>query len=383
MRHIVTSRILTVAALALLSIGGLARAQVIGTYDNFDCFNDTGETAEGFEIDVQDILISDLTREFPSNFSTTPWVIRYGLPTVAAYDWTSTTPDPAHSYDAGHKGVLVTWAATWNGTEWVAQFGNQPFGATVAGNGTPYVANPAYTNGDSCWYYGLGNAYPTSGCDHFGISLAPGAVNGALFYHWKIPNPNSPGTLMNAALEASLPPSPVLTAPLPAPGAPPEVQAEAEAPEVNEDANVNPAKQWGDAYWIKITTLYSAHAAQLDALQKANVQNFKGKKSVSWGLLQRPPIGKKGEKLEIENDSIPNGAVQVTKQYEYFKFGGVYDSESHEAMCGIVAIGQAKDCTKPYTKTYSVVDPETGQTVTANGDLGKYMGAHINAYNVK
>jgi hypothetical protein len=27
---------------------------------NFDCFNDTGETAEGFEIDVEDISSSDV-----------------------------------------------------------------------------------------------------------------------------------------------------------------------------------------------------------------------------------------------------------------------------------------------------------------------------------
>src|SRR5262245_21635546 len=43
-----------------------AHAQVIGSYDNFDCFNDTGQTAEGFEIDIQDVSPSDLTREFPS-----------------------------------------------------------------------------------------------------------------------------------------------------------------------------------------------------------------------------------------------------------------------------------------------------------------------------
>ncbi|MFN7993484.1 MAG: hypothetical protein U0Q18_07780 [Bryobacteraceae bacterium] len=384
MRRTTISKLLGTAALAWLSISGLAQAQVIGSYDNFDCFNDTGETAEGFEIDVQDIQISDLTREFPSNFSTTPWVIRYGLPTVTAYDYTTMAPDPEHAYDAGHKGVLITWAASWDGTQWVAQFGNQPFGNSVAGNGTPYVANPSYTNGDSCWYYGLGDAYPTSGCDHFGISLSPGSVPGLMSYHWKIPNPNSPGTLINAGLEASLPPSPVLTAPPPVPGAPPEVQAEAEAPEVNQDPNVDPAKQFGDAYWVKITTFFSGKQAQLDQLQKVNVAKFPGKKTVSWGLLQRPPVGKKGEKLEIENEVFPKGAVSVTKQYEYFKFKGAYGTDSHEAFCGVVALGISKDCTQPYTKTYTVVDPETGLTITAaGGDRGSYLGAHVNAYNIK
>jgi hypothetical protein len=53
---------------------GPADAQVIGSHDNFDCFNDTGDTAEGFEVDVENVSPSDLTREFPSNFSSTPWL---------------------------------------------------------------------------------------------------------------------------------------------------------------------------------------------------------------------------------------------------------------------------------------------------------------------
>lgn len=67
------------AALGLLAAFP-AGAQIIGSYDNFDCFNDTGQVAEGFEIDIEDVATADLIREFPSNFSTTPWVTRYGLP---------------------------------------------------------------------------------------------------------------------------------------------------------------------------------------------------------------------------------------------------------------------------------------------------------------
>jgi hypothetical protein len=40
-------------------------------------------------------------------------VIRYRLPTVTTDDFTSAPPDPAHAYDAGYKGVLVTWAAQY------------------------------------------------------------------------------------------------------------------------------------------------------------------------------------------------------------------------------------------------------------------------------
>lgn len=354
-----------------------ARAQVIGSYDNFDVFNDTGETAEGFEIDVQDASKSDLTRTFPSNFSATPWVIRYGLPTVTEYDWTVNAPDAEHTADAGHKGVLITWAATWNGTKWVATYGSQPFGATaVAGDGTPYVANPTLTNGDSCWYYGLGNAYPTSGCDHFGISFSPGATPGVIAYHWKLPDPANPGHLHNGALEASLPPSPRLYY-----AGANVVHAEAHAPENEPNHALNPDAQYGTAYWVKVTTFAAAKRAKLDLLQKKFVRKALNR-SVHWSLLQRPPRAvepKNGpEREDVEDDAIPAGDVQVTKQYEYFAFQGAYDPEDHSVLCN-----PAVNCKKPTTTAYNALLHKKGGSFIAvpNGDLGAYEGAHVNADN--
>ncbi len=398
---------LLAATAALLTVPGLARAQMIGSYDNFDCFNDTGKTAEGFEIDIEDINVADLTREFPSNFSTTPWVIRYGMPTVTAYDFTTATPDAAHSYDAGHKGVLVTWAATYQNGGWVAQYGAQPYGTGVAGNGTPYVANPTYTNGDSCWYYGLGNAYPASGCDHFGVSFASGVTPGAMYYHWKIADATGKA-LVNAALEASLPPSPVLTVAPPVPAQPPVVQAVAHAPaDYGRDPKVKQAAEpvFGDAYWVKITTLYGAQGVLLDNLQKANVAQNKAAKTVMWTLMQRPPgVGVnagKPEREAAENDKIGGKNVQVTKQYEYYKFSGAYDSETHEALCDMfyatqadalagggntvqVSCQNANGADMPYQKNYWTIDPGPMTAINAKkGNLGNYLGAHVNAYNVK
>lgn len=399
--------IVLAAAAACLALPGSGKAQVIGSFDNFDVFNDTGTTAEGFEIDVEDVSRTQLTREFPSNFAATPWVIRYGRPTVTSYDFTKAAPDAAHAYDAGHKGVLITWAASLVKGKWVAAYGNQPFGAGVAGNGTPYVANPTLTNGDSCWFYGLGAAYPRSGCDHFGISFAPGVAAGKMTYHWKIPDPTNK-FLINAALEAAIPPSPQLAlAPPVAPNAPPVVVAVAHAPA---DANRDPylpqaaEPQYGDAFWLRITTLYSPARAVLDNLQKAGVQKAVGTKTVIWKLLQRPPgVGAAAgapEREAAENDGIGGKNVQVTKQYEYFKFSGVYDSETHQALCDQFYQTQALalsggplvqlSCQNangddfPYTKPYWTIDPGPGTAVLApKGDLGSYLGAHINAYNAK
>jgi len=409
------SALAAAASIAALGAWGLAASghaqtppTVIGSYDNFDAFNDTGQTAEGFEIDIEDVNPTDLTREFPSNFAQ-PWLIRYGLPNVTSYDWTTTTPDAAHAYDAGHKGTLITWAATLKGGAWVATQGNAVAqGAPgVAGNGTPYNSKPSLTTGDSCWWWGLGAIYPNSGCDHFGISFAGGVAPGRITYHWKVPDPTNT-VLVNAALEASIPPSPQLTPVVVAPGAPPVVQAVARAPD---DVGGNPyvqqeqEPQFGDAYWLKTITTYSPQDAALDGLQLHLLKYVKGTKVITWTLLQRPPgVGPNAgvaEREDSEQDNFGNlKNVQVTKQYQYFKFKGAYDSETHEALCdsfyataalalsaGVtvqVSCQNAAGNDYPYAGTYYTIDPGPGTVLQSKGgNLGVYLGAHVAAYNVK
>lgn len=389
-----------------------AAATIIGSYDNFDCFNDTGQEAEGFEIDIEDISPGDLTREFPSNFAES-WLIRYGLPTVTSYDYTGSAPDADHAFDAGHKGVLVTWAAAYQGGKWVASQGANPAAPGAAGNGTPYNPNPTLTAGESCWWWGLGAAYPSSGCEHFGVSFAGGVVPGRMSYHWKVPS-KTPGVLANNGLEAAIPPSPILVvAPPPppkpnVPPPPPVVVAVARAPiDVGGDPNrlQEQEPQFGDAIWIKTTTIYSAQDAVLKDLQVHILNAAKVTKVVTWKLLQKPPgVGDnagKPEREAAENDNFPDAkAVQVTKQYQYFKYSGGYDSETHEALCdsfyGSQAAAQNSGTTVqvgcqnpngddyPYVRAYWTIDSGTNRPIfIAGGDLGSYIGAHVNAYNVK
>jgi len=408
------SALAAAASIAALGAWGLAASghaqtppTVIGSYDNFDAFNDTGQTAEGFEIDIEDVNPTDLTREFPSNFAQ-PWLIRYGLPTVTAYDWTAATPDTPHAYDAGHKGVLVTWAATNVGGVWIAPQGNaMGAGAPgVAGNGTPYNPTPTATTGESCWWWGLGSNYPAAGCDHFGISFAGGVVPGRLTYHWKVPDPTNT-VLVNSVLEASIPPSPVLTVAPPVVNAPPVVVAVAKAPiDVGGDPNrlQDQEPQAGPAYWLETTTFYGPVDAALDGLQVYNIKNLKVKKTVTWKLLQQPAgvgvFAGAGARDDNENQNMGKN-VQVTKQYQYYKFSGPYDSETHEALCdqfyataaaalsgGTVVQVSCQNLAGndfPYKKTYWTIDPGPGTPVQSarTGNLGAYIGAHVNAYNVK
>ena len=358
-------------ASAMILSTGLAFGQAAtGSLDNFDCVNDTGEEAEGFEIDIEDISPADLTREFPSNFGGQEYVNRFGIPTVTA----GTAPD-------GHKMVSIVWAANWTGTKWAAKFGSYVYGGVAEGDGVAYVAHPIATQGDSCWLLGQGAKYTTSGCDHFGLSFAPGVALGRQSYHWLVPDPANPGHLMQAAWQSSggpLPPSPQLVYVAPAPGQPPVVHAVAEAadpPEV-------PEPQWGEPKWVKTYTSYSNSPALLDQLQKNLIplKNAKGVTvTIGWALLQLAPPNEV-EKAEVDDNAVAPNKASFVRRYEYYAYNGARDPETNEALCAAVDNNGNTDCGGgPHSYTY--VDPITGKTKTAS-EKGKFLGAHMEAFNV-
>ena len=373
------TRHLAIAVATVLAFGTPAGAQIIGSYDNFDCVNDTGETAEGFEMDIEDIDAAGLTRAFPSNFSTQPFVNRFGIPTIAPYD---NTPS------GGHKGVKVTWAATWDGTKWVAKYGDYaPPNGGPAGNGVLFVAKPVLTQGDQCWLLGQGIGYATSGCEHFGVSYGSGVTPGVVRYHWLVPDKAQTGTLVQAVWKAGVGP----IAPMPAvayvppavAGQPPVIHAVAEAPEKPDPLD----PQFGTAVWVKTYTSVGNAVPDLDALQANLVPKkpIKGRPvKVRWGLMQRPPAGVPNEALEkqeVEDDPVApaKGNVALVKRYEYYAYTGVYDPETHEAICAPEGPKSNGPCTAG-PKAYLYVDPVTAVSRRVV-EKGKFLGAHNDAVN--
>lgn len=349
-----TKKLLAAAAATVAScLIGSANAQVIGSYDNFDCFNDTGQTTEGFEIDIEDVAPSDITRIFPDNFPAGHPYIRWATP-----DKTKLT---RVTFPDGHKGVSIIYAARYVNHQWVTEWGKSamPGAITPLGNGTPYVKNPTYTTGDSCWTYGLGTKYPTSGCDHFGFSLAGGKTPGKMTMHWLVPDPKHPGRLVKHGTVASLPPGPVLTQ---NPGGHDVVHVVAEPPEQPE---FDREGLCSDAYWLKTFTSYSAKQANLNLLQK-NLVPMKGANvSIAWKLLQHCPPSIDVDKAEVEDDVLGPKYAQLTKRHEYYKYNGAYD-DNHEVTCG-----GDNSCDTP--------------VLGLNGkyELGAFLGAHNAAYDVK
>jgi len=156
---------------------------------------------------------------------------------------------------------------------------------------------------------------------------------------------------------------------------------------------------------MKVITLYGLVDAQLDLLQKAKVAQAAARKTVNWALVQRAPgIGVnagRANREAAENDNVAGKYIQVTKQYEYFRFGGAYDSETHPALCdnfyatqagALAGVGRPVQIScqsgggadLPYLKAYWTIDPGPGTALyAANGTLGRYIGAHVNEFNVK
>jgi hypothetical protein len=339
-----TIRRTTVAlAAALVLAPGSGYASVIGFLGNFDVINDTGRTAYGFEIELEGLHSSDITdtfggpgRGFPTGtgFNPATSVQRYGSPSILEYT------------NGAVFGTRVTYRGTYDGSNW--NYGT-PDVSTLPG-GT--FATP----GDNCWSGGGLGYGPSTPCDHFGVGTTKNATKTT--YSW-LSESATPGVLTNANGVVQLP-APVweVVAQPPlvvgAPPAPPIIQALVQAPEpLNE-------KQFGDAIWVKVFTTELEHPAQLEDLIGGNPVIDGARTEVEWQLLQKDPGNPNSGQLE-SGYGVPVGpkAASIVRRYEFYKFGGVYKAEDHEAT---FADG-------------------FGDSLPGEGDVGTYIGAQNGAAN--
>ncbi len=314
---------------------------IVGYPANFDTYNNTGAPTYGFEIEADGIQPSDVTRAFPSNFPVPP-----GQPCVIRYCQATVTPF------AG--GVYVRWESPWDPN-------TQQF--TIS---TP-VANGTASSGESCWTGGLGAAYPTAGCEHFGISTLRNPTN--IVYHWLVPDPNNPGKLTyyygntvplpGAPLPPPIPvpiPQPVINVLPPAqPGGAPVVDFQipvAHAP--------SPA-QWGPAQWVKVYKLEVPNEVDLNDLLGGNpvVPEDPAEAETPWKLLQFNPHSANSGVLH-NGGPLGNGSHAVVRRYEHYEYTGQFDPATHEALC---------------------IDPTC--SAPGPGELGNIIGAQNAAANLE
>lgn len=277
-----------VIGLACYSHSTLATT-IYGTLGNFDCINDTGETAHGFEIELEGIDPSDVYHTFGSPYN------RYGTPTI----------------DTDGTKTYVRYESSYSGGVWAA--------GTESGSYAP-------TGGHSLYYpqYGGSPDYPNVPGDHFGIALRHAPTN--TVYHWLLDDGS--GSLVKAGTNVMVP-APVLNVAPPAnPANPAAVRVVVQAPPLENEA------QFGEAIWAKVftTVVENPENVELEDLVLGNpVIPPDSETEVEWFLLQTDPENPDANELEEEND-IGDGHESVTRRYEYYKYTGGFDPENHEAL---------------------------------------------------
>jgi hypothetical protein len=286
----------TVCAVVLAVAPAGASPITFGTLSNFDVYNDTGQETHGFEIELEGISSPDVAYTFGDPY------IRYGNPQIA----TTAT------------GVSVRYRSGFDGTS---------FTATTP---IPTVFSP--TSGHDCYNAsGIGN-YATSGCEHFGLSLNANPTK--TIYNWLVADPATPGGLQVFGGSVLIPPP--AFAVVPVPGNPPQVQALVQAPEA---PPVVPGEepQWGEAIWVKVYTTESPLNLELENLvgdDPVIEAALLEPPEIEFALLQSAPVGEAGANEDVfGGGDLGEADGAVVRRYEYYKYAGDYDPESHEASC--------------------------------------------------
>lgn len=334
--------------LAMLASGVLAAmpqvgaASVIGYLGNFDVINDTGSMAHGFEIELEGLHSSDITdtfggpgRGFPTGRGYDPAtsVQRYGAPTISEY------------VSGAVFGTKVTYMGLFDATS-----GSWDYGTPSGSFKTP---------GDNCWTRGGVGYGPDTPCDHFGVGTRKNPTKTT--YNWLIETA-TPGVLTNGIVTL---PAPVWNvSPPPAPGQPPvAVLAQIEAPAAENEA------QFGEAIWVKVFTTEVEREVELEELIGGDPIIEQAKTEIEWQLLQTDPDNPDAGKLE-SGYGVPVGpdAASIVRRYEFYKYSGPYDEETHEAL-----VGSDSHPNHPDLPGYDPLLPI---------ELGDYLGAQNAAANL-
>lgn len=339
---------------------------IFGSLGNFDVVNNTGQPCNGFEIELEGIAPGEVLYTFGDTGGPNPVkYIRYGKPTIVP---TAT-------------GTIVRYASPYSGGAFTET--------------TPVAPIPApVTMGHQCWVYGDPANYPTSGCEHFGVSLLNNPTRTT--YRWLVGDPASgllkiagvPGNPGVAAPVHVPPPAwNVNQPPPPAPGAPPpppQVVAVVQAPPA---PPVPPGGKgaWGDAIWMKIYKTELPDAVELDdLLLGGNPVHNPGviavpdpdvePPEIEWQLLQSPPLGKVGAWEQSENGGEPGaGSEAVSRRYEFYAYTGAYDPDPDnlgEALCD--------NPTEPAQQTPDRCGSPDSNGVAGVGDLIGAQNAAVN-----
>lgn len=114
-------------------------------------------------------------------------------------------------------------------------------------------------------------------------------------------------------------------------GNPPVVGAQIKAPVPENEA------QFGEAMWVKVFTTEIGDAVKLEDLIGGNalIEQAKQHTEIEWQLLQTDPGNPLAGLLESGYGApVGPNAGSIIRRYEFYKYSGEYDPETHEALVG-------------------------------------------------
>lgn len=339
----------TTAALAAV----MAQATGYGSINNFDCVNDTGVEAHGFEIEIDYGHTTDITYTYDYN--------HYGTPKIR-----EDASDPIHPkvfvrYESG-KNPDGTWKA----------YTAIPSGPIAPTMGHQFT-NPAINFGG----------------EHFGVGFFGNPT--AVKYNWLLDD-GAGNLILSAPVNISTPSYTYVPA---QPAAPAQVVAAIVVP----PPPAPPPLEFGPAQWVKMikTTSHNQGKIKLEDLvgdDPGHAQPWANGEAAEvekeWAILQTDFAaangGANGE-LQGAPEALPHGDEVVTRRYEFYKYIGPYDAETGQAMADTVA---ADGIHGVGTVTYADhFDPAIGEWVTVTVDLSKvevvgdFFGAQMAGFDVQ
>lgn len=326
---------------ALAAAGGLCAApasavSVIGNLANFDVVNNTGHSAYGFEIELEDPDLWDDSSNASQHGSSKYVYSVFGLDRnfggALGTQVTRFTSVAVTNYDDAsgqHAGVRITYGLA---------------GGALPGAGAVFTqaAGPEgfTTPGESCWP-GANPNWTTNPCDHFGVATTGNPL--ATRYSWVVQaEANAPLVSQLAAIPGVVYQAPVVQ---PAPGQP--VVARIEAVEVEPEARDN--RNWGTAVWVKtFTTVVKGKDIDLGNLLigangDADLNGVVGEVEIEWRLLQDRPKspdddgqidGVDADEAQENELALDDNDKAFIRRYEFYEYVGGYDAKrKNRAEC--------------------------------------------------
>ncbi|MDD5276161.1 MAG: putative Ig domain-containing protein [Methylovulum sp.] len=293
---------------SLLSLNSTAYAVTIyGGLGNFDAVNDTGVEAHGFEIELDDVISTQIGGTYDYN--------HYGHPIITQDDSIPGHPKVFVRYQAKYDAVTGQWSSF----------------TTFPVNGLPA------TQGHQCT-----NPAVNLGCEHFAASSYP--VASSMTYSWLIEDPAHPGTLVRAA-NSMVVATPNWSYVPPAPQQPAQVVAVMPAPVVVPKVVPPVVYEFGTPSFVKVIKT-KAHNANQVVLEQLIGGDKDGDGQPDWANKEVQEVESEFYLLQKGTNQAKaahdgkaeqvNAGDNITRRYEFYKYAGsaaTIDGETHEAMC--------------------------------------------------